>query len=151
MTDLYLLLVLHLLGAAIWTGGHLILTFGVLPSALKARDPAPITAFEHRFERLGLPALALQVITGLTLAHKWLRGLDHLFDGTGVARAILIKLALLLVTVALAAHARLRLIPTLSSDTLPRLAWHIRLVTLVSVLFVVVGATIRYGGAPLLD
>ena len=50
-------------------------------------------------------------------------------------------------TVALAAHARLRLIPTLSSDTLPRLAWHIRLVTLVSVLFVVVGATIRYGGA----
>ena len=89
MTDLYLLLVLHLLGAAIWTGGHLILTFGVLPSALKAtRHRSP---FEHRFERLGYRRSR----SGDHRPDARPRGcgLDHLFDGTGVA--ILIKLALL--------------------------------------------------------
>lgn len=151
MTDDYLLLLVHLLGAAVWTGGHLVLTFAVLPRALAERDPAVVTAFEDRFERLGLPALALQTITGLLLAHRWLGGLDHLFDGGGTARAILVKLGLLVVTIVLAAHARFRLIPTLSPATLGRLAWHIRLVTAVAVLFVVVGASVRSGGAPILD
>jgi putative copper export protein len=149
--DDYLLLLAHLLGATVWTGGHVVLTFAVLPRALQRRDPSVVTAFETRFERLGLPALAVQTLTGLVLAHRWLGGLDHVFDDDGAARAILLKLVLLLATVALAAHARLRLIPRLDDQTLPRLAWHIRLVTLIGVLFVVVGASIRYGGAPILD
>jgi putative copper export protein len=151
MTDDYLLLLAHLIGAAVWTGGHLVLSLGVLPGALAANDPAPITAFESRFERLGLPALGVQTVSGLVLAHRSLGGLDEVFDGSGVARAVLVKLGLLAVTIALAVHARLRLVPSLSPATLGRLAWHIRLVTIVSVLFVVVGATMRYGGAPLLD
>lgn len=151
MTDDYLLLLVHLLGATVWTGGHLVLAVVVLPRALAASDPAPITAFESRFERMGLPALAVQVATGLVLAHRVLGGLDHLFDGNGAARAVLVKLVLLVVTLVLAAHSRLRLIPDLSAETLPKLAWHIRLVTVVAVLFVVVGASVRFGGAPILD
>lgn len=150
MTDDYLLLLFHLLGATVWTGGHLVLTFAVLPRALADRDPGVITAFESRFERLGLPALAIQVVTGLVLAHRAI-GLDNLLDDNGVARAVLVKVVLLVVTLGLAADSRLRLIPRLSADTLPKLAWHIRLVTVVAVLFVVVGATIRFGGAPILD
>ncbi len=64
-----ILLFLHLIGASIWLGGHLILALKILPPAWRARDPAPIRAFEERYEALGLPALLLQVITGIWLQH----------------------------------------------------------------------------------
>jgi len=38
--------ILHLLGAMVWVGGHLVLCLGVWPPALRARDPAPVRAFE---------------------------------------------------------------------------------------------------------
>ncbi|WKZ66749.1 MAG: hypothetical protein QY325_02230 [Flavobacteriales bacterium] len=41
------LLILHLLGASIWVGGHLVLLLTVLPGALKARDAERILAFER--------------------------------------------------------------------------------------------------------
>jgi hypothetical protein len=53
---------------------------------------------------------------------------------------------LLAATVALALHARLRLIPRLSDDSLSGLAWHIRAITALAIAFVVVGALIRLGG-----
>jgi len=37
-----LLVALHLLGAAVWVGGHLVLSISVLPRALRARDPGII-------------------------------------------------------------------------------------------------------------
>lgn len=151
MTDDYLLLLAHLLGAAIWTGGHLVLALAVLPRALGEHDATILSSFESRFERIGIPALVVQIITGLILAHRLLGGLDHLFDDNGAARAVLAKLGLLAITALLAAHARLRMLPALDDELLPRLAWHIRLVTVLSVLFVVVGASIRFGGAPILD
>jgi putative copper export protein len=151
MTDDYVLLLAHLLGATVWTGGHLVLAVAVLPRALAERDPAIVNEFERRFERIGLPALVVQVVTGLILAHRSLGGLGRLLDDNGSARVVLVKLGLLVITVALAAHARLRLLPSLDADSLPRLARHIRAVTLVAVLFVVVGAMFRFGGAPLLD
>jgi hypothetical protein len=43
----------------------------VLPRALRARDPEPVRAFEAGFERVGIPALGLQVATGLWLAFHW--------------------------------------------------------------------------------
>ena len=54
--------------------------------------------------------------------------------------------ALLAITVALAAHARLRIIPRLDATTLRPLAWHIAGVTLVSIAFLVAGVGIRTGG-----
>jgi hypothetical protein len=60
-----------------------------------------------------------------------------------------VKLGLLALTVALAVDARLRVIPRLSDETLPVLAWHIRVVTAAAVLFVLAGASIRLGGYPL--
>jgi putative copper export protein len=56
-----LLVVLHLLGASVWVGGHLVLSLSVLPRALRARDPAIISEFESGLERLGIPALLVQV------------------------------------------------------------------------------------------
>ncbi len=62
----------HLLGAAVWTGGHLVLALGVLPGALRARDPARLIAFERIYERIGIPALIVQVASGLWLAVRLL-------------------------------------------------------------------------------
>lgn len=141
------ILFLHLLGATVWTGGHLLLSLTVLPRALRRRDPSIVTSFETGFERLGLPALAIQVVTGLWLAHRWLPDWSAWLRFEGwLSTAIATKFGLLLVTVALAAHARLRIIPRLDRETLPLLAAHIVAVTVVSVLFVFVGAVIRSGG-----
>jgi putative copper export protein len=139
-------LLLHVLAATIWTGGHLVLASVVLPRALAARDPRILLAFESGFERIGMPALLVQVASGLWMAHAlqpdfsaWLA-----FD-TPPAMLIAIKLALLLVTVLTALDARLRIIPTLSHETLPVMARRVVLVTVASVLFVVVGVSFRGG------
>ncbi|RME71385.1 MAG: copper resistance protein CopD [Planctomycetota bacterium] len=141
-----LVLALHLLGAAVWTGGHLILSLAVLPAALRRRELAPLQAFEARFERVGLPALAVQVLTGLWLAHRLAPTPNAWFSIEGqLERHIGAKLVLLGLTVALAAHARLRLIPRLTPERLPLLAAHIVAVTATAVLFVLVGLDVRFG------
>lgn len=139
----------HLLGAAIWAGGHLVLAVSVLPKALRARRAATITEFEAGFERIGLPALAVQVVSGLWLAERLLGSPSHWFDDTPLARTVLLKLGLLAATVALALHARLRLIPRLTDETLPALAAHIVAITVVAVALVAAGASIRLGGYPI--
>lgn len=148
MATYYIVLSLHILGATIWAGGHLILAVTILPEALRERRAATVSEFEQRFERIGLPALAVQIVTGLWLAERLLGSPDHWFDDNSVARTVQVKLGLLAVTDGLAVHARFRVIPKLSDATLPTLAWHIRIVTLAAVLFVLAGASIRFGGYP---
>ena len=139
-------LLLHILGATIWTGGHLLLALTVLPKALRARSVEEVMRFESGFERIGIPALAVQVFTGLWLAHAALPDVALWFDpAVPAARPIMLKLALLALTVALAADARLCVIPRLSADTLKGLAWHIAAVTLIAVLFVATGVSFRTG------
>ncbi len=58
-----LILTLHVLAATIWTGGHLVLALGILPDVLKNRDVEGLLNFEGKYERVGIPALIVQVIT----------------------------------------------------------------------------------------
>lgn len=137
---------IHLLGACVWVGGHLVLSCSVLPRALRRRDPSIITTYEGLYERIGLPALLAQVLSGFYLAHSWAGAPLHwiAFD-TPAGRHVGYKLILLLVTVALAVHARLFLIPRLDARTLPLLGVHIVAVTLVGLLFVWLGIGFRFG------
>ena len=41
-----LMLFLHVLGATVWTGGHLVLALGILPQVLRERSPERLLAFE---------------------------------------------------------------------------------------------------------
>jgi putative copper export protein len=142
-----ILLGLHLLGAAIWTGGHLVLALRVLPRALREKNAALVRDFERAFEPVGLPALLLQIVTGIALALDFSPDPSHWVSmSPGYGRATGVKLALLLLTLLLALHARLRLIPRLSDERLAPLAWHIALVTLAAVAFVLVGLSFRAGG-----
>lgn len=143
---LWIILTAHVLGATIWTGGHLVLATTVLPRALKARDPGILLRFEQGFERIGMPALVVQVLTGVWLAlqvadpRAWISFEDPISSAVGV------KLSLLALTAMFAVNARFRVIPRLSAETLPLMGWHIRAVTLFSVGFVMAGVWIRTGG-----
>lgn len=135
------LILIHLLAASIWVGGHLILALSVLPQALKTKNTAIITQFESFFEKIGIPALILQVLTGLALMHRhfvWPFSLQQRGD-----LLVAIKLGLLLLTILLALHARLKLIPKLNKKTLPLLGAHIVAVTIIGILFVIVGLSFR--------
>ena len=139
-------LLLHVLAATIWTGGHLLLALTVLPRVMREGSPSKLLEFESAFERIGIPALVVQVATGLGLAHRLVPEVGRwlAFDDP-VARLVGVKILLLATTVGFALDARLRLIPRLSRRNLGALAWHIIPVTLVSVAFVVVGVAFRTG------
>lgn len=141
-----LLIAAHLLGATIWIGGHLILAFTVLPRALRARQMSIVQEFEGGFERIGIPALILQVVTGVWLATLRVGGVSAWFESTPLAHVVQVKLVCLLLTVVLAVHARLVIIPKLTNERLPTLAMHIIPVTLISVVLAVFGASFRFGG-----
>ncbi|HNU41880.1 MAG TPA: hypothetical protein PKH83_05260, partial [Cyclobacteriaceae bacterium] len=66
------LILVHVLGASVWVGGHLILSIGFLPRALQSKDINIITGFEKSFERIGIPALLAQIITGLWMASLYI-------------------------------------------------------------------------------
>jgi len=135
------LVLFHVLAASVWVGGHLILSLTVLPQALKTKDIKAITQFESFFEKIGIPALFIQVLTGLLLIHSRLVFPFIWHDRSNLL--FLMKLGLLLVTVLFALHARLKLIPNLNKKTLPVLGLHIVAVTIVGILFVVVGLSFR--------
>jgi len=138
------LILLHVLGATIWAGGHLILSLGFLPRALKERDISIIVNFETHYERIGIPALITQVITGFWMAlyyvpfsYWWSLDSPHHYY-------LWIKIFLLLATIILAVHARLFIVPKLTAERLPFLAFHIVLATLLAVSFVLTGLSFRF-------
>jgi putative copper export protein len=140
------IILLHILGATVWTGGHLILSILILPKALKNKSVEIIQNFEGPYEKIGIPALILQVLTGLYLAHNMLPDFSlWLSFLPGVPSLIGYKLILLLLTIIFAADARLRIIPRLNENNLTSLAWHIIPVTIISILFIVIGVSFRAG------
>lgn len=138
------LIILHLIGASIWVGGHLVITLRILPEVLKSRDFEPLLYFEKKYEKIGMPALLLQLITGIALALKYSPTLIA-FD-TAQQTSISIKFFLLFATIALAINARLFIFPKLNDKNLNFLATHIILVTFFSLGFLVCGVAIRFGG-----
>lgn len=140
-----ILLILHTLGACVWVGGHLILALTILPKSLKLKDPEIISTFESMFERIGIPSLIIQVVTGLRLAMISLP-IREWFDFSNTISALIsIKIILLLLTVMLAVHARFFIIPKLDADKLSMLGWHIAGVTVISVLMLLTGLSFRIG------
>ena len=120
-----ILIALHLLGASVWIGGHLVLATTLLPRALRNRDPSIILDFEKGFERIGLPSLLLQVVTGLLLAYRWLPEISAWFSlDSNVSIYVATKLALLTATLGLALNANFRVIPNIDRDNMHVLATH---------------------------
>lgn len=140
------LLFFHILAATVWTGGHIVLSTLILPKVLKTGAVAELLEFESKYERVGMPALLIQIITGFGLAFYKQPNISDWFDVTSVtSMPILAKMSLLTLTFCFALNARFRVMPKLRADTLNLMAFHIVSVTLLSILFVFVGVSFRTG------
>jgi len=143
-----LVLLTHLLAATVWTGGHLILALRILPQALREKSPERLRQFESSYELIGIPALLIQLASGLWLASRLMPEFrEWLSFGDCESTQLGLKLICLALTALLGLDARLRIIPRLSTGNLTSLAWHIVPVTLLAVLFVVIGASLHNGWA----
>lgn len=140
-----LLILLHTISACIWVGGHLILAITILPKSLKERNPKYIEDFESKYEKIGIPALLIQVITGFMMFINYGLNYTDIFSfDSHFSRMLSYKIILLLLTILLAAHARIFIIPKLSESNLNSLAIHIIIVTILSLFFVYFGVSVRF-------
>jgi putative copper export protein len=138
------ILTLHILAATIWTGGHLILATVILPKILKKRDVKGLMDFEMSYEKIGMPALIIQVITGFYLVYNMVPDISKWFSFSDFTTTrIGIKLILLITTVLFALSAKLFVIPKLSKKTLPLMAFHIISVTTIGIAFVIIGSSFK--------
>ena len=141
------LLILHLLGSAVWVGGHLVLAFGILPEVLKKKDPEILLNFERKFEKIGIPALLIMVISGVWMAYQFGVGVSRCFQfADPIETVISIKLLLLFCTVLFALSANIFVLPKLSAAKLPLMAFHIISVTALGIAMLILGSFVRYGG-----
>jgi putative copper export protein len=141
----YVVLV-HILGAAVWSGGHLLLALRILPQALRERSASMILDFEQRFEPLGITALIAQVLTGLWLAQHLVPPRMWFSLNFPASQMITAKLIFLAITIGLAAYARVRVIPRLSDENVGSMVLPITAVTTLGVLLIAAGVGIRTGG-----
>lgn len=144
----HLLLIVHLLSAAIWVGGHLVLFVGIVPAAVANSDKKPILDFEARYGGIGIPALVLLVASGIAMAIDYgvMPGSWFAFS-TPIEKVVSLKLILLLATVGLALSAQFWVVPGVVRESVPLkvLVWHITGVTLLGVSMLVLGTFVRFG------
>jgi putative copper export protein len=146
----HLLLLLHVLGACIWTGGHLVLALVILPRALSTGDGRAVHDFDDRFEKLAVPALLVQVATGIGLAWSARPDVAAWFGfSDALSTHVTLKLLLLLATFVLAVDARVRLPRRALSERarLRSMAVHVVAVTVLAVALVVVGVSAHVTGS----
>lgn len=143
-------LIVHLLAATVWVGGHLVLAIGFLPKALKNKDFSRIEKFEKTYEPIGMPSLLLLLVTGILMAYDFDLGITTWFAFTSpIETVISLKIICLLLTVCLAISAQVRVLPKLRNgkiEKLPEMAVHIVAVTLIGIVMLVLGSFVRYGG-----
>jgi putative copper export protein len=145
----HLLLIIHLLCASIWVGGHLLLVFGHLPQALRDKNQNIILDYERKYEPVGMTALILLVISGILMAYKYGISIEYWFHfATPIEKVVSTKLLLLLLTVLFALSAQFRVLPKLKNnpDKLPEMTFHILSVTFIGVLMLIFGSFVRFGG-----
>lgn len=143
----HLLLIVHLLAATIWVGGHLILSIRFLPQALKEKDASIIRNFKNKFEPVGLPSLLILLLTGVLMAYDYNVTYAQWFSfKDNIEKVVSLKLLLLFITVALAINAQLFVFPKLSSEKLVPVAIQIIAVTILGVAMLVFGSLVRVGG-----
>lgn len=145
----HLLLIVHLIAASIWVGGHLYLVICILPKVLRQRNPASLLQFEKAYEPIGMTALLLLVITGIWMTVQFGIAPSRWFSfSSPIERVTSTKLLLLFCTLCFAVSAQLRVIPKLKGDAkkLPEMAVHIVGVSLLGLAMLVLGSFVRYGG-----
>jgi len=112
-----ILLSVHVLAACIWFGGHVVLSFVILPKAKKDKDPRQVVDFEGRFGKIGMPALVIQAVTGPILALRFVPDPSEWFLWqTPNQDHIASKLIMLGIIVVLAIMMKIKVMPRLKAN-----------------------------------
>lgn len=142
-----LVLIVHLLAATIWVGGHLLLVFRFLPATLKHKDLTILYDFRAKFGKIGIPSLLILVLTGVLLAYDYGVPVSKWFSFSEPIETIIsTKLLLLLASVALAVHSQKFVFPKLTADKMTLVVIEIITVTLIGVTMLILGSLVRIGG-----
>lgn len=148
----HLLLIIHLVCAAVWVGGHLYLVLSILPGVVKRKNAGRLLQFEKSYEVIGIPSLLLLVITGVWMTLQF--GIDFgdwFTFSSPIERVTSTKLILLITTVLFAISAQTRVLPKLrrNNELYPKIiemGIHASCVTLLGIALLVCGSFVRYGG-----
>ena len=140
-------LILHLLAATIWVGGHLLLLLRYVSKAIKSKSLEELSAFRKNFEPVGMPSLFILIITGILMAYdynitfeKW-----FLFENS-IEKIVSIKLILLFISLTLAFITIKFVLPSINKISPFILYFIIFLVTTIAVTMLILGSLIRVGG-----
>lgn len=147
MNKHHILLIIHLICATIWVGGHLFLAVRILPKALKEKNVSLLKNFKNSYEPFGMPSLILLVITGILMAYDYNVTFSTWFSfSNGIERVVSIKLILLLITACMAVIADRFIFPKLNEKNMYKAGIFIVSVTLIGVAMLVLGSFVRFGG-----
>ena len=142
-----ILLIVHLIAATIWVGGHLILAIGFLPKAIKNKDINEIKVFKDKFESVGMPALLILILTGILMSYDYNVTFSKWFSfSNGIESIVSIKIILVLITFCLAIFAQFYIFPKLTQKNFHRVTLLIIGITLIAVIMLVLGSLVRIGG-----
>jgi uncharacterized membrane protein len=142
-----IILIIHLLAASIWVGGHLFLILRILPATLKQKDISILSDFRAKFGKIGMPSLLILVITGILLAYDYNVPFSDWFSFSNpIEKIVSIKLLLLFTTLSFAVHAQKIVFPKLTSNRMLPAIVEIIIVTLIAVSMLILGSLVRVGG-----
>ncbi|GAB3716070.1 copper resistance protein CopD [Flavobacterium koreense] len=142
-----IILIIHLLAASIWVGGHLFLILRILPATLQQKDISILSDFRLKFGKIGMPSLLILVVTGILLAYDYNVPISDWFSFSNpIEKIISIKLLLLFTSLSLAVHAQKVVFPKLTSNRMLPAIVEIIIVTLIAVSMLVLGSLVRVGG-----
>lgn len=142
-----IILIIHLLAASIWVGGHLFLILRILPATLQQKDISILSDFRLKFGKIGMPSLFIFVVTGILLAYDYNVPISDWFSFSNpIEKIISIKLLLLFTSLSLAVHAQKVVLPKLTSDRMLPAIVEIIIVTLIAVSMLILGSLVRVGG-----
>lgn len=143
----HIILIVHLLAATIWVGGHLFLAIRILPEAFKKKDPYVLKNFKSKYEPIGMPALLVLLFTGVLMAYDYDVTITKWFSfSNGIEKIVSLKLILLFTTLIMALFAEKFIFPKLRSERLFPAAFFIITVTTIGVTMLILGSWVRIGG-----
>jgi uncharacterized membrane protein len=142
-----IILIIHLLAASIWVGGHLFLILRILPSTLQQKDISILSDFRLKFGKIGMHSLLILVVTGILLAYDYNVPISDWFSFSNpIEKIVSIKLLLLFISLSLAVHAQKVVFPKLTSNRMLPAIVEIIIVTLIAVSMLILGSLVRVGG-----
>lgn len=142
-----IILIIHLLAASIWVGGHLFLVLRILPATIQQKDISIVSDFRAKFGKIGMPSLFVLVITGILMAYYYDVTITKWFSfSSPIEKIISTKLLLLFTSLALAIHAQKFVFPKLTSKRMLPAIIEIIVVTIIGVTMLILGSLVRIGG-----